>query len=221
MLEVAVLYGCDLSQVFTPIILRLYQPHSLCEKGATKAAAKAALYVFLLTPLREGRPATEPTIVTMPSYFYSRPYARGDFSAAPQNPGFRSDFYSRPYARGDLKTGSRSGRSRPFLLTPLREGRHVTMMAKECVRYISTHAPARGATGSLLVPPACQPDFYSRPYARGDTISGGGAIPLPLFLLTPLREGRPLHLSALLHSHTISTRAPTRGATPPISAPCS
>lgn len=73
MLEVAVLYGCDLSQVFTPIILRLYQPHSLCEKGATRAAAKAALYVFLLTPLperrgsrafllpplREGRPAVE------------------------------------------------------------------------------------------------------------------------------------------------------------------
>ena len=56
MLEVAVLYGCDLSQVFTPIILRLYQPHSLCEKGVTRAAAKAALYVFLLTPLREGRP---------------------------------------------------------------------------------------------------------------------------------------------------------------------
>lgn len=55
MLEVAVLYGCDLSQVFTPIILRLYQPHSLCEKGATRAAAKAALYVFLLTPLREGQ----------------------------------------------------------------------------------------------------------------------------------------------------------------------
>ena len=49
MLEVAVLYGCDLSQVFTPIILRLYQPHSLCEK--------AALVVFLLPPLREGRPA--------------------------------------------------------------------------------------------------------------------------------------------------------------------
>ena len=58
MLEIAVLYGCDLSQVFTPIILRLYQPHSLCEKGATRAAAKAALYVFLLAPLHEGRPGS-------------------------------------------------------------------------------------------------------------------------------------------------------------------
>ena len=57
MLEVAILYGFDLSQVFTPIMLRLYQPHSLCEEGATKAAAKAVLYVFLLPPLREGRRA--------------------------------------------------------------------------------------------------------------------------------------------------------------------
>ena len=59
MFEVAVLYGFDLYQIFTPIILRLYQPHSLCEKGATKAAAKAALYVFRLPPLREGRPVDE------------------------------------------------------------------------------------------------------------------------------------------------------------------
>lgn len=56
MLEVAVLYGCDLSQVFTPIILRLYQPHSLCEK--------AALVVFLLPPLREGRPGRTRTSST-------------------------------------------------------------------------------------------------------------------------------------------------------------
>ena len=56
MLEVAVLYRCDLSQVFTPIILRLYQPHSLCEK--------AALVVFLLPPLREGRPGRTRTSST-------------------------------------------------------------------------------------------------------------------------------------------------------------
>ena len=70
MLEVAVLYGCDLSQVFTPIILRLYQPHSLCEK--------AALVVFLLPPLREGRPRICSARGRGAAYFYSRPYARGD-----------------------------------------------------------------------------------------------------------------------------------------------
>lgn len=99
MLEVAVLYGFDLSQVFTPIILRLYQPHSLCEKGATKAAAKAALYVFLLPPLREGRPAR------------------------PANTGRWSNFYSRPYARGDMKSGTIRVLIGSFLLAPLREGR--------------------------------------------------------------------------------------------------
>ena len=78
MLEVAVLYGCDLSQVFTPIILRLYQPHSLCEKGATRAAAKAALYVFLLPPLREGQLCTDTGDIFYDTDFYSRPYARGD-----------------------------------------------------------------------------------------------------------------------------------------------
>ena len=68
MLEVAVLYGCDLSQVFTPIILRLYQPHSLCEKGATRTAAKAALVVFLLPPLREGRPFDPAEGIVMPKF---------------------------------------------------------------------------------------------------------------------------------------------------------
>ena len=82
MLEVAVLYGCDLSQVFTPIILRLYQPHSLCEKGATKAAAKAALYVFRLPPLREGQPFSSSAQRVRFIDFYSRPYARGDDTAA-------------------------------------------------------------------------------------------------------------------------------------------
>ena len=70
MLEVAVLYRCDLSQVFTPIILRLYQPHSLCEK--------AALVVFLLPPLREGRPVGFKLFYCPINHFYSRPYVRGD-----------------------------------------------------------------------------------------------------------------------------------------------
>lgn len=76
MLEVAVLYGCDLSQVFTPIILRLYQPHSLCEK--------AALVVFLLPPLREGRPGRTRTSSTA-----------GVFLLAPLREG-RQQFFTKP-----------------------------------------------------------------------------------------------------------------------------
>ena len=69
----------------------------------------------------------------------------------------------------------------------------------------------RAQQGRPLRPPLLY--FYSRPCTRGDWLASR-APGLPAgFLLTPLREGRPLHLSALLHSHTISTRAPTRGAT--------
>ena len=101
MLEVAVLYGCDLSQVFTPIILRLYQPHSLCEKGATRAAAKAALYVFLLPPLREGRPQLYPGANILVAFLLT-PLREGRQFSSEHNP---NDFL--------------------FLLAPLHEGRHL------------------------------------------------------------------------------------------------
>ena len=115
MLEVAVLYGCDLSQVFTPIILRLYQPHSLCEK--------AALVVFLLPPLREGQHSS---VFTFDDWYLisTRAPTRGAtrfgaifvrhivvFLLTPLREGRRigksrirsrmSNFYSRPYTRGD------------------------------------------------------------------------------------------------------------------------
>ena len=115
MLEVAVLYGCDLSQVFTPIILRLYQPHSLCEK--------AALVVFLLPPLREGQHSS---VFTFDDWYLisTRAPTRGAtrigaifvrhivvFLLTPLREGRpricsargrgAAYFYSRPYARGD------------------------------------------------------------------------------------------------------------------------
>ena len=123
MLEIAVLYGCDLSQVFTPIILRLYQPHSLCEKGATRAAAKAALYVFLLPPLREGRLCTDTGDIFYDTDFYSRPYTRGD--GAVRSPcRDEAYFYSRPYTRGD----------------------GLFFADAQAAENISTRAPTRGAT---------------------------------------------------------------------------
>lgn len=99
MLEVAVLYGCDLSQVFTPIILRLYQPHSLCEKGATRTAAKAALVVFLLPPLREGRPFDPAEGIVMPKFLLA------------------------PLREGRPEMSIMLPPKAPFLLAPLQEGR--------------------------------------------------------------------------------------------------
>ena len=78
---------------------------------------------FLLTPLREGRPAHAADPVTV-----------------------REDFYSRPCGRGDeAKIVAFYGRGK-FLLTPLREGRLGLYRWDEKSEVISTHAPAGGAT---------------------------------------------------------------------------
>ena len=55
--------------------------------------------LFLLTPLREGRRASQKSITA------------------------DVNFYSRPCGRGDAKTALQSPRCVIFLLTPLREGR--------------------------------------------------------------------------------------------------
>lgn len=121
MLEVAVLYGCDLSQVFTPIILRLYQPHSLCEKGATRAAAKAALYVFLLPPLREGRPQLYPGANILVAFLLTplregRPFDPAEGIVMPK-------FLLAPLREGRPEMSIMLPPKAPFLLPPLREGR--------------------------------------------------------------------------------------------------
>ena len=83
--------------------------------------------LFLLTPLREGRPRCFFRIRGI-HYFYSRPCGRGDYR--------RSIVHLIP--RSFLLTPLREGRpaqapsrdSRPqFLLTPLREGRRRAILA--------------------------------------------------------------------------------------------
>ena len=57
------------------------------------------------------------------------------------------DFYSRPCGRGDRPIPRRTRTGRRFLLTPLREGRREAAIKNRNIGYISTHAPAGGATG--------------------------------------------------------------------------
>ena len=110
--------------------------------------------------------------------------------------------------------GSAANTAGVFLLTPLREGRHTAAAPVNPTSCISTHAPAGGATRGTSCPCLSLCNFYSRPCGRGDarfahrgrgdrTISthapaGGATKPyflinliFSLFLLTPLREGRP------------------------------
>ena len=110
---------------------------------------------------------------------------------------------------------------RPFLLTPLREGRRSSDRFGAVRRCISTHAPAGGATRACSELSAGWSYFYSRPCGRGDfdwfqwerdgkisthapaggaTIAFGQNAVAFQFLLTPLREGRlgTLNISSLI-----------------------
>ena len=64
----------------------------------------------------------------------------------------RNNFYSRPCGRGDPSTAINSRFGGIFLLTPLREGRPTRSHLSRFSAFISTHAPAGGAT--LTVAPA-------------------------------------------------------------------
>ena len=160
--------------------------------GATAALRekKRWISVFLLTPLREGRPKPFAIAMLVPLFLLT-PLREGRPSAAAE--------------KANLAL---------FLLTPLREGRR----GRCCVRIprgkISTHAPAGGATHSQCVGSADQkPYFYSRPCGRGDAsilLSNGVDA---LFLLTPLREGRPPRCYRVSAMGAISTHAPAGGAT--------
>ena len=166
--------------------------------------------------------------------FYSRPCGRGDFKALPKNldeiisthapAGGATEilsvsrfhglhFYSRPCGRGDRPIPRRTRTGRRFLLTPLREGRREAAIKNRNIGYISTHAPAGGATGrgrpaaqgyqhisthapaggaTCQVSAASWPEyFYSRPCGRGDKATT-----------------QETHLAEI-----ISTHAPAGGAT--------
>ena len=124
-------------------------------------------WIFLLTPLREGRPSAS-VISSCGRIFLLTPLREGrlkPFGAA----RFGIYFYSRPCGRGDgAHPGTRRFRA-----------------------FISTHAPAGGATGRSRRRQRAGQDFYSRPCGRGDAAAMIAMTAHSAFLLTPLREGRP------------------------------
>ena len=135
-------------------------------RGATAShALNCGMELFLLTPLREGQPRRT-RLTAAWSYFYSRPYARGNRPPQLGELGVHN-FYSRPYARGDVQTGRMYSSRSIFLLAPLREGR----------------------LGSSR--PCCSDctDFYSRPYARGDARGSAQAYTCPNFYSRPYARG--------------------------------
>ena len=139
--------------------------------GATlfHVASSSGRPIFLLTPLREGRPQPVVTIYDEKKISTHAP-AGGATRARILYIHAGTHFYSRPCGRGDISAMPNTRSSTTFLLTPLREGRLSPANKRERYRkMISTHAPAGGAT---------KRSRSTRPAAS--------------FLLTPLREGRRL-----------------------------
>ena len=145
--------------------------------------------LFLLTPLREGRPLPPSSGRTQPRISTHAP------------------------AGGATVTGlADPDQDLGFLLTPLREGRPEDALDAAHKAIISTHAPAGGATGYCCIlssnssisthAPAGGATDSPRGRAAGGRISthapaGGATLPSSnsieersVFLLTPLREGR-------------------------------
>ena len=124
-------------------------------------------------------------------HFYSRPCGRGDGDKWLQNDQRNIYFYSRPCGRGDAKMAVTITDEEGFLLTPLREGRRVFRSAaltnsrnfysRPCGRGDETGAGREISPGH----------FYSRPCGRGDRKGLDLDAQKLVFLLTPLREGRP------------------------------
>ena len=123
---------------------KLFLLTPLREGRPTRRNFPLSAAVFLLTPLREGRLIllSRPRRIT---YFYSRPCGRGDnCTAAPVLHGRIST-----HAPAGGATRGRMKRLRLFLLfllTPLREGRRHHAHDGRYNLHISTHAPAGGAT---------------------------------------------------------------------------
>ena len=105
--------------------------------------------------------------------------------------------------------------SRPiltFLLTPLREGRPSTAPARPAHSYFYSRPCGRGDRADR---PICAGDYISTHAPAGGATDVSGPIKhwVNQFLLTPLREGRRLPRNPRYPRSPISTHAPAGGAT--------
>ena len=170
----------------------------------------------------------------MPSYFNSRPSARGDqpipsharevlrFQFTPLREGRLADadvvfqrfheFQFTPLREGRPPAYTRIEMIQLFQFTPLREGRHFLPKKKISRGLISIHAPPRGATFCVnflfkLV------YFNSRPSARGDEIAEKQDMSAGISIHAPPRGATPGSVAVIPYKLFISIHAPPRGAT--------
>ena len=125
------------------------------------------IFLFLLTPLREGRPASALSAVPSPIFLLT-----------PLREGRRVALLPRTTTRM-ISTHAPAG------------GATVVFHALEAVKEISTHAPAGGATAAAAYSSMRWTLISTHAPAGGATPAPSPYVPTGRFLLTPLREGRP------------------------------
>ena len=178
----------------------------------------------------------------MPSYFNSRPSARGDqpipsharevlrFQFTPLREGRLADadvvfqrfheFQFTPLREGRPPAYTRIEMIQLFQFTPLREGRHFLPKKKISRGLISIHAPPRGATFCVnflfkLV------YFNSRPSARGDEIAEKQDMSAGISIHAPPRGATALSVQHQKRQVNFNSRPSARGDSPPASQmPC-
>ena len=169
--------------------------------------------LFLLTPLREGRRAAADAAV-LPAAISTHAPAGGATKLPAAGSTSALNFYSRPCGRGD---GAPLQASRPagqFLLTPLREGRPDAALQTDREDWISTHAPAGGATDGKFHIPLTPQEFLLTPLREGRPRAGGrNDGNEDHFYSRPCGRGDFVGLQLVNVDHFISTHAPAGGAT--------
>ena len=146
--------------------------------------------LFLLTPLREGRRIGR-LQTGMQKYFYSRPCGRGDRRAALKSRIGDVHFYSRPCGRGDGQ------------LPLLRRSEH----------HFYSRPCGRGDCSGCACRSGISENFYSRPCGRGDTNANATAIAYINISTHAPAGGATIKISRSSCTSTISTHAPAGGAT--------
>ena len=119
---------------------------------------KSPIKRFLLTSLREGRQNSRDFFRGGKVHFYSRPYAWGDKHGEPDALP-RDHISTHVPTRGATGSAARRLRLNLFLLPPLREGRSAVEGSMRYNRIISIHAPTRGTTAIFTKP---QVDLYDK-----------------------------------------------------------
>ena len=205
--------GATCFRLFTRFRAAIFQFTPLREGRHYSGGVYRASGRFQFTPLREGRPRRAFAFTPFVAFQFT-PLREG---RPPQSPPGSSPSYfnSRPSARGDAFRALRQNRYVLFQFTPLREGR--LLVLRDCFgeRQISIHAPPRGATGADRTEINHIGHFNSRPSARGDGRGHSGTDSVRGdFNSRPSARGDPCPRQAL-PPRQISIHAPPRGATSP------